>query len=103
MTETNRRQQAADRLRRAVAAEAYDELQAAIAEYRREVEAAIAARQPHEPPPVEVAREAVDLTEWALRVLRSARAQTAARLEQVSAALRYHPTASASPNWKLEG
>ena len=55
------RQQAADRLRRAVTREAYDEVQVAIADYRREVEATIAAWHPDEPAPVEVVREAATL------------------------------------------
>jgi len=97
------RQQAADRLRRAVTREAYDEVHTAIADYRREVEAALAAWNRDEPPPVEVVREAMDLTQWALRVVRAARARTSDKLDQVSAALRYRAAAPPRPTWRLEG
>ena len=103
MIDTDRRRHAADRLRRAITVEAYDEVQAALADYRREVEAAVAALQAHAPAAVDVVREAIDLTEWALRILRSARARTGSRLQQVSVVLRYHPSSRALPNWKLEG
>jgi hypothetical protein len=103
MSNQNLRQQAADRLRRAVTRENYDEVQAAVADYRREVEATLAAWRPDEPPPVDVVREAMDLTKWALRVVRAARARTGSKLEQVSAVIQYRATAAPRPNWKLEG
>ena len=103
MTSENLRQQAADRLRRAVTREAYDEVHAAVADYRRQVEAAIAAWRPDEPPPLAVVREAMDLTSWALRVVRAARARTSGKLDQVSAVLRYRAAAPPRPTWKLEG
>jgi hypothetical protein len=103
MIDSNVRQQAADRLRRAVTREAYDEVQTAVADYRREVEAALAAWRPDEPPPVEVVREAMDLTQWALRVVRAARARTSSKLDQVSAVLRYRTAAPPRPTWRLEG
>jgi hypothetical protein len=103
MTSEYLRQQAADRLRRAVTREAYEEVQTAVAEYRREVEAALAAWHAGEPPPVEVVREAMDLTKWALQVVRSARARTSDKLEQVSAVMRYRPDTPPRPIWKLEG
>lgn len=97
------RQQAADRLRRAVTREAYDEVQAAVADYRREVEAVVAAWRPGEPPPVEVVREAMDLSKWALRMVRTARARTSRKLDQVSAVLRYRTASAPRPTWKLQG
>lgn len=103
MTNEQLRQQAADRLRRAVTREAYDEVQAAIADYRREVEVALAAREPGQPPPVEIVREAMDLTKWALRVVRAARARISDKLDQVSAVLHYRAAAPRPPTWKLEG
>ena len=103
MTSEYLRQQAADRLRRAVTREAYEEVQTAVAEYRREVEAALAAWHAGEPPPVEVVREAMDLTKWALQVVRSARARTSDKLDQVSAVMRYRPDTPPRPIWKLEG
>ncbi len=103
MTNERLRQQAADRLRRAVTREAYDEVQTAIADYRREVEAALAAWNRDEPPPVEVVREAMDLTKWALRVVHAARARTSDKLNQVSAVLRYRAAGQPGPTWRLEG
>jgi hypothetical protein len=103
MINENLRREAADRLRRAVVSEAYDDVQTALADYRREVEAALAAWSSNEPPPLEVVREAMELTNWALRVVRSARARTSNKLEQVSAVLRYRMLASPAPRWKLEG
>jgi len=103
MTKDTLRQQAADRLRRAVTREAYDEVQTAIADYRREVEAALAAWNRDDPPPVEVVREAMDLTKWALRVVRAARARASDKLDQVSAVLRYRVATPPRPTWRLEG
>lgn len=103
MSNESLRQQAANRLRRAVTREAYDEVHTAIAEYRREVEAAIAAWQPDEPPPVEVVREAMDLTKWALHVVRAARARTSDKLDQVSTVLHYRAASPPRPIWRLEG
>lgn len=103
MKNENLRKEAADRVRRAVVSEAYDDVQEALADYRREVEAVLAAWSANEPPPLEIVREAMDLTNWALRVVRSARARTSEKLEQVSAVLRYRMLASPAPRWKLEG
>ena len=103
MIDDTLRQQAADRLRRAVTRESYDEVQTAIADYRREVEAALAAWNRNEPPPVGVVREAMDLTNWALQVVRAARARTSNKLGQVSAVLRYRGAAPPRPTWRLEG
>jgi hypothetical protein len=103
MTHETLCQQAAARLRQAAIREDYGEVQAAAADYRREVEAAVAARQPHEPPPVEMVREAMALTKWALRVVGSARARANDKLNQVSAVLRYRPAAPRPSTWNLEG
>ena len=97
------RQEAANRLRRAVTREDYNEVQTAVADYRREVEAEIAAWQRDQPAPVDVVREAVDLTRWALTSLRAARARNGQKLDQVSAVLRYHSPAQARPTWRLDG
>ncbi len=103
MTSEDLRQQAADRLRRAVTREAFDEVPAAVINYRREVEAVLAAWHPPEPPPVEVVREARDLTNWALRMVRASRARTSRKLDQVSAVLQYRSAAPCRPSWKLQG
>ena len=97
------RQQAAGRLRLAVTREAYCEVHQAIADYRREVEAVVAAWHPGEPAPVDVVREAMDLTEWALRAVRTARARTGQKLDQVATVLQYHPVIRPRPTWKLDG
>jgi hypothetical protein len=103
MSNPDLRREAADRLRRAVVAEAYDDVETALTDYRREVEAALAAWSPIQPPPRAMVREALDLSNWALRVVRSARAHTSDKLEQVSAVLRYRALAPTMPRWKLEG
>jgi hypothetical protein len=103
MTNEHLRKEAANRLRRAVVSEAYDDVETSLADYRREVEAALAAWSPSEPPPLEIVREAMDLTTWALRVIRSARAHTSDKLDQVSAVLRYRAAAPPRPTWRLEG
>jgi hypothetical protein len=103
MNNENLRKEAANRVRRAVVAEAYDEVPAALADYRREVEAVVAAWCEPDPPPLGVVREAMDLTNWALLEVRSARARTGDKLKQASAVLQYHKTASPTPHWKLEG
>ena len=103
MTNENLRREAAERLRRAVASEAYDDVETALADYRREVEAAVSAWSSPEPPPTEVVREAMDLTNWALRVVRCSRARTRDKIEQVSTVLHYSTPASPPPRWKLEG
>ena len=103
MTNDNLRKQAAERLRQAVASESYEDVQTALADYRREVEAAVSAWSSPEPPPIEVVREALDLTNWALRVVRCSRARTRDKIGQVSAVLRYRMLLSPSPRWKLEG
>ena len=103
MTHSTLRQEAADRLRCAVTREAYGEVHQAIAEYRREVEAVVAAWHPGKPAPVDVVREAMDLTEWALRAVRAARARTGQKLNQVATVLQYRPLVRPRPTWKLEG
>lgn len=103
MTSENRRLQAAALLRQAVIAEAYEETQAAIMAYRREVDLALAACAPGGPPPMELVREAMDLIAWALRAARAARARTSANLDHVSAVLRYRAPAPSPLTWKLEG
>jgi len=103
MTNENLRREAAERLRLAVVSEAYGDVQTALADYRREVEAVVSAWSSPEPPPLDVVREAMDLTNWALRVVRSSRARTRDKIEQVSAVLRYRPLASPPPRWKMEG
>jgi LPS O-antigen subunit length determinant protein (WzzB/FepE family) len=103
MTSETLRQKTAERLRMALASHAYDDAQAALDNYRELVEAAVAAHPAGAPPPAELAREVNDLIEWALRVVRVARAQTRDQLDQVSAALRYFAPASHVQTWKMDG
>ena len=90
-------------LRQAVAMEAYEDVHAALAEYRRHVDKALAALPPDTAPPVELAREADDLMQWALQVVRSARARTRDQLDQVSAVLGYRYPRPQFSTWKMDG
>jgi len=103
MTRETLRYEAAERLRKALVTEAYDEAQAALAEYRRHLEASLASHPVGAPPPAELAREARELMEWALRVVRVARARTRGRLDQVSAVLRYLSPSPDIRTWKVHG
>jgi hypothetical protein len=97
------RLEAAARLRQVVAAEDYENVEAALAGYRRQVEAALANRPPDAPPPAELAREADELMHWALQVTRSARTRARDQLNQAAAVLGYcHPSPPA-PTWKIDG
>jgi hypothetical protein len=99
--ETSRREAAA-RLRQVVAAEDYAGIEAALADYRRHVDAELASLPPDTPPPAELAREADELMHWALQVVRSARALARDQLDQASAVLGYcHPIPPA-PTWKID-
>jgi hypothetical protein len=93
----------ATRLRQAVTSEAFDSVQAALADYRRHVEAVLADWPPDAPPPVELARQAEELLEWALQAVRCARARTRDDLERVSAALGYHGHTPLVHTWKVDG
>ena len=98
------RQQTAERLRKALTSQAYDDAQAALDDYRRLVEAAVAAHAAagaH--PPTELEQEVAELMQWALRVVRVARAQTRDQLQQVSAALSYFSPAPRNQAWKMDG
>ena len=101
-TETFRHETIA-RLRQAVAMDAYEDVQARLAEYRRHVDDALAALPPGAEPQVELAREAGDLMQWALQVMRSARARTRDQLEQVSAVLGYRCPRPQVSTWKMDG
>jgi hypothetical protein len=97
------RQEAAARLRQVVAAEDYENVEAALAGYRRHVEAALANWPPDASPPTDLAREADELMHWALQVVRSARTRARDQLDQAAAVLGYcHPSPSA-PTWKIDG
>ena len=85
MSNATSREEAAGRLRQAVASEAFGEVQTALAEYRRHFDASLAAWPSDGPRPTELARESLDLMEWALRVARAARARTSQVLDQVAA------------------
>jgi hypothetical protein len=97
------RHEAVARLRHAVATEAYDEVQSALAEYQRHVEAALAARPPDTPPPAELAGEADELMQWALQVVRSARVRARDQLDQLAAVLGYQYPAPRVYTWKMDG
>ena len=95
--------EAASQLKQAVATEAFDRVQAALADYRRHVEAVLAEWPPDAPPPVELARQADELMQWALQAVRCSRARTRDDLEQVAAALGYHGHSPLVHTWKVDG
>ena len=96
------RHETAERLRKALTSHAYDDAQAALDDYRQLVEAAVAAHAAGAHPPTELAQEVDELMQWALRVVRVARAQTRDQLDQVAAALNYFSPASPSRAWKMD-
>ena len=97
------RHEAIARLRQVVAAEDYAGLDGALAEYRRQVEAALAALPADAPPPTELEREADELMRWALLVVRSARTRARDQSDQAAAVLGYcHPDLP-KPHWKIDG
>ncbi len=102
MSPETSRHEAAARLRQVVAAEDYESVELALADYRRHVEAALANRPPDAPPPAELAREADDLMHWALHVVRSARARARDQLDQAAAVLGYCHPAQSAPTWKID-
>lgn len=97
------RRETALRIRQGVASEAYDDVLALLGDYQRHVERALASCNADEPPPVELAREAGELMEWTLEVVRAARARARDQLDQASAVLRYRQPASQAGTWKIEG
>jgi hypothetical protein len=103
MTSAALRQEAVLRLRRAVASCAYDEVPAAAAEYRRHVDEAVAAWPAGGPPPVELAREAGELIQWSIQVVRGARAQVRNHYDQLSAVLLYRNPQRQLSTWNIAG
>ena len=93
----------AARLRQAVQRRSYDEVVAALEDYRRHVDTALAAMPAEAPSRAEILRQSVELIAWALRAMKAARAHTAEELDRVSTAIRYHYTPPASPAFNVEG
>lgn len=96
-------QETAQRLRKALTSQAYDDAQTALDDYRQLLDAAVAAHPAGAQAPTELAQEVDELMQWALRVVRVARAQTRDQLDQVSAALRYFSPAPHTQTWKVDG
>lgn len=103
MTNDSLRRETVERLRQAVASEAYEDAQTALANYRRLVDAAVADWPPDGPRPDELRREAGELMQWLLQVARAGRAQISYELDQVSAVLHYLQRARQAPVWQAEG
>jgi hypothetical protein len=103
MTGETLRQETAERLRKALTSRAYDDAQAALDDYRRLVEAAVAGHPFGAQPPTELGQEVEDLMQWSLRVVRVTRAQTRDQLEQVSAALGYFSPVPHTKTWRVHG
>ena len=97
------RLEAAAKLRQVVAAEDYENVEAALAGYRRQVEAALANWPPDAPPPAELKREADELMHWALQVVRSARTRARDQLDQAAAVIGYCHPSKPAPTWKIDG
>jgi hypothetical protein len=93
----------AARLKQALVWEAFDDIHAALADYRRHVEEILAAWPPDAPPPVELSQEVDELLQWTLQVARSVRARTRDDLEQVAAALGYHHAGPLVHTWNVDG
>ena len=93
----------AARLKQALVSEAFDEIEKALADYRRHVEEILAAWPPDAPPPAELAQQVEELLQWTLQVARSVRARTRDDLEQVAAALGYLNSSPLVHTWKLDG
>ena len=72
-----------------MASEAYDDIRGALAEYSGHVEAALASLPSNAPALADLAREADELMQWALQVMRASRTRHCDQLQQVSAALSY--------------
>ena len=103
MTSESLRQEAAERLRKALTSHAYDDAQAALDDYRQLVEAAVVAHPLGAEPPTELAQEVEGLMQWSLHVARVTRAQMRDQLDQVSAALGYLSPAPRTQTWKVHG
>ena len=97
------RLEAAARLRQVIAAEDYAGVETALADYRRQVDTALASWPPETLPPAELAREADELMHWALQVARSARTRARDQLDQAAAVLGYCHPAPPVPTWKIDG
>lgn len=95
--------QAAQRLRQAVTSGAYDDVEAAIADYRKNVDAEMSDAQPHERLPHDVAREADELFQWALQVVRAARSQGQDQCDRFFAIQRYRHPDKQVRTWKVDG
>lgn len=93
----------ANQLRQAVATEAFDSVQVALADYRRRVEAVLAELPADAPPAIELAQQADELLRWALQTVRCSRARTRDDLERVAAALGYHGHSPLLHTWKVDG
>jgi hypothetical protein len=102
MTSECLRQETVERLRQAAVSEEYDEVRAALADYRRHVDEAVAAWPPDGPPPTDLASEADQLMRYVLQVTRAARAQTSYALDQASTVSHYLYHLQ-SPTFKAEG
>jgi hypothetical protein len=90
-------------IKQAVASEAFDSVEEALADYRRHVESVLADWPADASPPVELAQQANELMQWALQTVRCSRARTRDDLQQVAAALGYHDHAPGVHTWKVDG
>jgi hypothetical protein len=96
--------QAGDRLRKAVAGEAFAEAESCVAEYSRAVAEAAGRLPEGDGQALETVREAVDLLTWAERAIRASRGHTMNELARVTAGRAYRaPAGRREPAYRLEG
>jgi hypothetical protein len=96
--------QAGDRLRQAVAREAFAEAESCLAEYSRAVTEAARKLPEGDGQALETVRQAVDLLIWAERAVRASRGHTMNELARVSASRAYRTEAvRREPAYRLEG
>jgi len=91
------------RLKQAVASEAFESVEEALADYRRHVESVLAAWPADASPVVELARQADELMQWALQMVRCSRTRTRDDLQQIAAALGYLGHSPLAHTWKVDG
>jgi hypothetical protein len=82
-------EQAAESFRRAIQASCFGEAQHLLDEYARAVNAVLAERGPQDDRSMEAVRHALDLMQWAGRVVRSGRAHATMELARLSAGRPY--------------
>ncbi len=97
--------QAENRLRKAVAAGSFEEAQDALSEFRRRLDEGLASLPSGDPRAASLARKALEVLEWARRMVLAARAHSGMRMARLRRRPRAYGAAAAAPQhtWKLQG